>query len=164
MCLQENRLFEGTIESNIKWGKEDATEEEIKNACKIAQIDEYIESLENKYKTHVEQRGTNFSGGQKQRIAIARAVIKNPKILILDDSVSALDSTTELNLRKALKENFKETTTFLIVQKISSCKEADKVLVIDDGTLVGFGTHEELIKNNKIYQEISNSQKEIMPE
>ena len=164
MCLQENRLFEGTIESNIKWGKEDATEEEIKNACKIAQIDEYIESLENKYKTHVEQRGTNFSGGQKQRIAIARAVIKNPKILILDDSVSALDSTTELNLRKALKENFKATTTFLIVQKISSCKEADKVLVIDDGTLVGFGTHEELIKNNKIYQEISNSQKEIMPE
>lgn len=164
MCLQENRLFEGTIESNIKWGKEDATEEEIRNACKIAQIDEYIESLENKYKTHVEQRGTNFSGGQKQRIAIARAVIKNPKILILDDSVSALDSTTELNLRKALKENFKETTTFLIVQKISSCKEADKVLVIDDGTLVGFGTHEELIKNNKIYQEISNSQKEIMPE
>ena len=164
MCLQENRLFEGTIESNIKWGKEDATEEEIKNACKIAQIDEYIESLENKYKTHVEQRGTNFSGGQKQRIAIARAVIKNPKILILDDSVSALDSTTELNLRKALKENFKETTTFLIVQKISSCKEVDKVLVIDDGTLVGFGTHEELIKNNKIYQEISNSQKEIMPE
>ena len=145
MCLQENRLFEGTIESNIKWGKEDATEEEIKNACKIAQIDEYIESLENKYKTHVEQRGTNSSGGQKQRIAIARAVIKNPKILILDDSVSALDSTTELNLRKALKENFKETTTFLIVQKISSCKEADKVLVIDDGTLVGFGTHEELI-------------------
>lgn len=164
MCLQENRLFEGTIESNIKWGKEDATEEEIKNACKIAQIDEYIESLENKYKTHVEQRGTNFSGGQKQRIAIARAVIKNPKILILDDSVSALDSTTELNLRKALKENFKATTTFLIVQKISSCKEANKVLVIDDGTLVGFGTHEELIKNNKIYQEISNSQKEIMPE
>lgn len=164
MCLQENRLFEGTIESNIKWGKEDATEEEIRNACKIAQIDEYIESLENKYKTHVEQRGTNFSGGQKQRISIARAVIKNPKILILDDSVSALDSTTELNLRKALKENFKETTTFLIVQKISSCKEADKVLVIDDGTLVGFGTHEELIKNNKIYQEISNSQKEIMPE
>ncbi len=164
MCLQENRLFEGTIESNIKWGKEDATEEEIRNACKIAQIDEYIESLENKYKTHVEQRGTNFSGGQKQRISIARAVIKNPKILILDDSVSALDSTTELNLRKALKENFKETTTFLIVQKISSCKEVDKVLVIDDGTLVGFGTHEELIKNNKIYQEISNSQKEIMPE
>ena len=163
MCLQENRLFEGTIESNIKWGKEDATEE-IRNACKIAQIDEYIESLENKYKTHVEQRGTNFSGGQKQRISIARAVIKNPKILILDDSVSALDSTTELNLRKALKENFKETTTFLIVQKISSCKEVDKVLVIDDGTLVGFGTHEELIKNNKIYQEISNSQKEIMPE
>ena len=164
MCLQENRLFEGTIESNIKWGKEDATEEEIRNACKIAQIDEYIESLENKYKTHVEQRGTNFSGGQKQRISIARAVIKNPKILILDDSVSALDSTTELNLRKALKENFKETTTFLIVQKISSCKEANKELVIDDGTLVGFGTHEELIKNNKIYQEISNSQKEIMPE
>ena len=164
MVLQENRLFEGTISSNIRWGKEDATLEEIKEACKIAQIDEFIEGLQDKYESHVEQRGANFSGGQKQRLTIARALIKKPKILILDDSVSALDSTTELNLRKALKENFKDTTVILIVQKISSCMDADKVIVVDDGTVVGFGTHKELIENNKVYQEISNSQKQVMPE
>ena len=164
MVLQENRLFEGTISSNIRWGKEDATLEEIKEACRIAQIDEFIEGLPDKYESHVEQRGANFSGGQKQRLTIARALIKKPKILILDDSVSALDSTTELNLRKALKENFKGTTVILIVQKISSCMDADKVIVVDDGTVVGFGTHKELIENNKVYQEISNSQKQVMPE
>ena len=164
MVLQENRLFEGTISSNIRWGKEEATLEEIKEACRIAQIDEFIEGLPDKYESHVEQRGANFSGGQKQRLTIARALIKKPKILILDDSVSALDSTTELNLRKALKENFKGTTVILIVQKISSCMDADKVIVVDDGTVVGFGTHKELIENNKVYQEISNSQKQVMPE
>ena len=164
MVLQENRLFEGTISSNIRWGKEEATLEEIKEACRIAQIDEFIEGLPDKYESHVEQRGANFSGGQKQRLTIARALIKKPKILILDDSVSALDSTTELNLRKALKENFKDTTVILIVQKISSCMDADKVIVVDDGSVVGFGTHKELIENNKEYQEISNSQKQVMPE
>lgn len=164
MVLQENRLFEGTISSNIRWGKEEATLEEIKEACRIAQIDEFIEGLPDKYESHVEQRGANFSGGQKQRLTIARALIKKPKILILDDSVSALDSTTEFNLRKALKENFKDTTVILIVQKISSCMDADKVIVVDDGTVVGFGTHKELIENNKVYQEISNSQKQVMPE
>lgn len=162
--LQENRLFEGTIEENIKWGKKDATLEEVKEACRIAQIDEYIENLPDKYNSHVEQRGANFSGGQKQRLCIARALIKKPKILILDDSVSALDSTTENNLRKALKEKFNDTTIFMIVQKISSCREVDRVLVVDDGTIVGNGTHEELIENNEIYKEISESQKEIMPE
>ena len=162
--LQENRLFEGTIEENIKWGKKDATLEEVKEACRIAQIDEYIENLPEKYNSHVEQRGANFSGGQKQRLCIARALIKKPKILILDDSVSALDSTTENNLRKALKEKFNDTTIFMIVQKISSCREVDRVLVVDDGTIVGNGTHEELIENNEIYKEISESQKEIMPE
>ena len=164
MVLQENRLFEGTIEENIKWGKKDATLEEVKEACRIAQIDEYIENLPDKYNSHVEQRGANFSGGQKQRLCIARALIKKPKILILDDSVSALDSTTENNLRKALKEQFKGTTIFMIVQKISSCREVDRVLVVDDGTIVGNGTHEELIKNNEVYIEISESQKEVMPE
>ena len=164
MVLQENRLFEGTIEENIKWGKKDATLEEVKEACKIAQIDEYIESLPEKYNSHVEQRGANFSGGQKQRLCIARALIKKPKILILDDSVSALDSTTENNLRRALKEEFKDTTIFMIVQKISSCREVDRVLVVDDGTIVGYGTHEELIQNNDIYKEIYESQKEVMPE
>ena len=164
MVLQENRLFEGTIEENIKWGKKDATLEEVKEACRIAQIDKYIEGLPEKYNSHVEQRGANFSGGQKQRLCIARALIKKPKILILDDSVSALDSTTENNLRKALKEEFKDTTIFMIVQKISSCREVDRVLVVDDGTIVGNGTHEELIQNNEIYIEINESQKEVMPE
>lgn len=164
MVLQENRLFAGTIAENIRWGKKDATLEEIKSACKVAQIDEYIESLPDKYDSRVEERGSNFSGGQKQRLTIARALIKKPKILILDDSVSALDSTTELKLRNALKEEFKDTTIFMIVQKISSCKEVDRVLVIDDGTIVGNGTHNELIENNEIYKEISESQKEVMPE
>ena len=164
MVLQENRLFAGTIAENIRWGKEDATLEEIKHACKVAQIDEYIENLPDKYDSRVEERGANFSGGQKQRLAIARALVKKPKILILDDSVSALDSTTELKLRNALKEEFKDTTIFMIVQKISSCKEVDRVLVIDDGKIVGNGTHTELIENNEIYKEISESQKEVMPE
>ena len=164
MVLQENRLFAGTIAENISWGKKDASIEEIKHACKVAQIDEYIESLPDKYNSRVEERGANFSGGQKQRLTIARALIKKPKILILDDSVSALDSTTELNLRKSLKEEFKNTTIIMIVQKISSCKEVDRVLVMDDGTIVGNGTHEELIENNEVYKEISNSQKEVMPE
>lgn len=164
MVPQENRLFAGTIEENIRWGKPDANIEEIKHACKIAQIDEYIEGLQDKYQSRVEERGANFSGGQKQRLTIARALIKKPKILILDDSVSALDSTTEANLRKALKEEFKDTTIFMVTQRINSCKTADKILVMDDGTIVGEGTHEQLIKENKIYQEIENSQKEVMPE
>ncbi len=164
MVPQENRLFSGTIEENIRFGKKDATEEEIKHACKIAQIDEYIESLPNKYASRVEERGTNFSGGQKQRLTIARALIKEPKILVLDDSVSALDSTTEANLRKALRDEFKNTTVFMVTQRINSCKTADKILVMDDGTIVGIGTHDELIKNNKTYQEINDSQKEVMPE
>ena len=164
MVLQENRLFAGTIEENIRWGKKDATLEEIKHACKVAQIDEYIEGLPDKYNSRVEERGANFSGGQKQRLTIARALVKKPKILILDDSVSALDSTTELHLRKALREEFKDTTIFMIVQKISSCKEVDRVLVMDDGTIVGNGTHAELINTNEVYQEINNSQKEVMPE
>lgn len=164
MVPQENRLFAGTIAENIRWGKKDASLEEIKHACKVAQIDEYIEGLPDKYDSRVEERGRNFSGGQKQRLAIARALVKRPKILILDDSVSALDSTTELNLRTALKKEFKDTTILMIVQKISSCKEVDRVLVIDDGTIVGNGVHSELIETNSIYKEISESQKEVMPE
>lgn len=159
---QENRLFGGTIEENIRWGRKDATLDEIKKACRVAQIDKHIEKMPEQYSSRVEQRGANFSGGQKQRLAIARALVKNPKILILDDSVSALDSRTEIELRKALNQEFKETTTFFIVQKISSCKDADLVIVVDDGTVVGIGTHEELINNNEVYQEIYNSQKEVM--
>ena len=164
MVPQENRLFAETIEENIKFGKADATDEEVKHACKIAQIDEYIEGLPDKYKSRVEERGSNFSGGQKQRLTIARALIKKPKILVLDDSVSALDSTTEANLRKALKEEFDDTTVFMVTQRVNSCKAVDKIVVMDDGTVVGIGTHEELMKNNKTYQEISDSQKEVMPE
>lgn len=164
MVPQENRLFSGTIEENIKFGKPDATDEEVKHACKIAQIDEYIEGLPHKYASIVEERGSNFSGGQKQRLTIARALIKKPKILVLDDSVSALDSTTEANLRKALKEEFEDTTIFMVTQRVNSCKTADKIIVMDDGTVVGIGSHEELIQNNKTYQEISDSQKEVMPE
>ena len=164
MVLQENRLFAGTIEENIRWGKKDASLEDIKETCRVAQIDEYIEGLPEGYNSHVEERGANFSGGQKQRLTIARALVKNPKILILDDSVSALDSTTELKLRKALREKYKGTTIIMIVQKISSCKEVDRVLVMDDGSIVGDGTHEELIENNEIYKEISKSQKEVMTE
>ena len=132
MVPQENRLFAGTIEENIRWGKADATEEEINHACKIAHIDEYIESLPDKYHSRVEERGSNFSGGQKQRLTIARALIKKPKILILDDSVSALDSTTEQKLMNALSEEFKDTTIFIITQRINSCKRADKILIMDD--------------------------------
>lgn len=161
---QENRLFAGTIEENIRWGKKDATLEEIQHACKIAQIDDYIQSLPDKYASRVEERGVNFSGGQKQRLTIARALIKKPKILILDDSVSALDATTEANLRAALSQEFKDTTIFMITQRINSCKTADKILVIDDGRIVGEGTHEELISQNTVYQEISKSQQEVMTE
>ena len=158
MVLQHNRLFSGTIRSNLLWGNNQATDEELYNALGIAQMEEFVRGLENGLDSKVEQRGTNFSGGQKQRLTIARALVKKPKILILDDSVSALDSTTEKNLREALRCEMKDTTIFVITQRISSCKEADKILVIDDGTIVGEGTHDELMLNNKVYKEISDSQ------
>ena len=162
MVLQENRLFSGTIKENIKWGNKEATDEQIIHACKVAQIHDFIDQLPDKYDSKVEQRGTNFSGGQKQRLCIARALLKNPKILIMDDSVSALDATTESNLKKALNEEFSNTTIFIITQRISSCKSADKILVIDDGTISGIGTHEELMQNNEVYKEIYNSQQEVI--
>lgn len=160
MVLQHNRLFRGTIRSNLLWGNNDATDEDLYTALRIAQMEEHVKNMKKGLDSKVEQRGTNFSGGQKQRLTIARALVKRPKILILDDSVSALDSTTEKNLREALRREMRDTTIFVITQRISSCKEADKILVVDDGTIVGQGTHEELIENNKVYKEISDSQKQ----
>jgi len=160
MVLQHNRLFSGTIRSNLLWGNSEATDEELYEALRIAQMEEHVKNMKHGLDSKVEQRGTNFSGGQKQRLTIARALVKKPKVLILDDSVSALDSTTEKNLREALKQEMKDTTIFVITQRISSCKEADKILVVDDGTIVGQGTHNELIENNKVYKEISDSQKQ----
>lgn len=160
MVLQHNRLFRGTIRSNLLWGNSNAKDEDLYRALKIAQIDDFVKNSKHRLEAKVEQRGTNLSGGQKQRLTIARALVKKPKILILDDSVSALDSRTEKNLRAALRNEMKDTTVFVITQRISSCKEADKILVIDDGTIVGQGTHEELIENNKIYREINDSQKQ----
>lgn len=164
MVLQENRLFKGTIRSNLLWGKNEATDEELYEALKIAQMYDHVVNMKHGLDSNVEQRGTNFSGGQKQRLTIARALVKKPKILIMDDSVSALDSTTEKNLREALRREMKETTIFVITQRISSCKEADKILVIDDGTIVGEGTHDELISSNKVYKEISDSQNQEVSE
>lgn len=164
MVLQHNRLFRGTIRSNLLWGNKDATDEELYDALRIAQMEEHVKNMKDGLDSKVEQRGTNFSGGQKQRLTIARALVKKPKILILDDSVSALDATTEKNLREALRREMKDTTVFVITQRISSCKEADKILVVDDGTIVGEGTHDELIENNKVYKEISDSQKQEVRE
>lgn len=162
MVLQENRLFKGTIRENILWGKKDATEEELISALEVAQINDYVLSLDDKYDSIVEQRGSNFSGGQKQRLCIARALIKKPQILILDDSVSALDATTEANLTKALNKEFKKMIVFTVTQRISSCKNADYILVMENGTITDIGTHDELIKRSKVYKEISESQKEVL--
>lgn len=162
MVLQENRLFKGTIRENILWGRKDATEEELIKALETSQINDYILTLDDKYDSVVEQRGANFSGGQKQRLCIARALIKKPQILILDDSVSALDATTEMNLTKALNKEFKKMIVFTVTQRISSCKNADYILVMENGTITDIGTHDELLKKSKVYQEINNSQKEVL--
>lgn len=156
---QKNVLFRGTIKDNIRWGKEGASDEEIVNACKAAQIHTFIMSLPKAYETQIEQGGSNLSGGQRQRLCIARTLIKNPKILILDDSTSALDTLTEKNIQSMLQEQYKDTTILLIAQKITSVMCADKILVLDKGKVMGIGKHEDLLKNNSIYQEIYESQK-----
>ncbi len=154
VVLQKNVLFSGTILDNLRWGKEDATLEEAKEACRLACADEFIESFPNQYDTYIEQGGTNVSGGQKQRLCIARALLKNPKILILDDSTSAVDTKTDSMIRKAFKENIPNTTKIIIAQRISSIEESDQIIVLDGGYIQAVGTHEELLKNNSIYQEI----------
>jgi len=158
MVLQKNVLFSGTIKENLRWGNKDASDEELIDACKQAQADEFIESLPNKYDTFIEQGGTNVSGGQKQRLCIARALLKKPKILILDDSTSAVDTKTDALIRKAFKETIPNTTKIIIAQRISSVQDADKIIVLNDGKIDGFGTHEELLKSNEIYSEVYESQ------
>lgn len=158
VVLQKNVLFSGTIKENIRWGKKDATDEEIIAACKAAQADDFITAQPDGYDTNLAQGGLNLSGGQKQRLCIARAMIKNPKILILDDSTSAVDTDTEAKIRNVFNTTLSDTTVFIIAQRISSVKDADKILVIDDGEIKGIGNHEELMANNEIYQEIYYTQ------
>lgn len=158
VVLQKNVLFSGTIKENLKWGDKDATDEEIVEACKLAQADSFIQEFPDKYDTHIEQGGTNVSGGQRQRLCIARALLKKPQILILDDSTSAVDTKTDSLIRKAFKEEIPNTTKIIIAQRIASVQDADKIIVLDNGTVNGIGTHEELLKNNAIYREVYESQ------
>lgn len=158
VVLQKNVLFSGTIKENLKWGDKDATDEEIVRACKLAQADNFIEEFPDKYDTNIEQGGTNVSGGQRQRLCIARALLKKPQILILDDSTSAVDTKTDSLIRKSLKEEIPNTTKIIIAQRIASVQDADKIIVLDNGTVNGIGTHEELLKSNEIYREVYESQ------
>lgn len=160
MVLQKNVLFSGTIKENLMWGNKNATEEEMIHACKLAQADEFIQRFPDKYDTYIEQGGSNVSGGQKQRLCIARALLKNPKILILDDSTSAVDTKTDKLIREAFKNEIPDITKIIIAQRISSVKDADKIIVLDDGKISGIGVHEELIISNSIYKEVHDSQEE----
>ena len=162
--LQKNVLFSGTIKENIRWGDENASDEDIERVCKLAQADEFIQGFDKKYDTYIEQGGTNVSGGQKQRLCIARALLKKPKILILDDSTSAVDTKTDSLIRKAFREEIPNTTKIIIAQRISSVQDADKIVVMDNGRIDAIGTHEELLKSNKIYQEVYESQTKMTEE
>jgi len=154
MVLQNNVLFSGTIKDNLRWGNPNASDEEMLQACRLAQADEFIQRFPDGYDTHIEQGGSNVSGGQKQRLCIARALLKNPKILILDDSTSAVDTRTDYLIRKAFREDIPDITKLIISQRISSIEDADRIVVLDDGKINGIGTHAELLKTNEIYQEV----------
>ena len=158
MVLQKNELFSGTIRENLRWGNENATEEEMQEACRLACADEFISAMPKGYDTHIEQGGTNVSGGQKQRLCIARALLKNPKILILDDSTSAVDTKTDALIQKAFAEYLPQTTKIIIAQRISSVQHADQIIVLDDGKISAIGKHEELLKESAIYREVFESQ------
>ncbi len=161
VVLQKNLLFNGTIAENLRWGKEDATMEEIKHAAHLACADEFVEAFPDKYDTHIDQGGSNVSGGQKQRLCIARALLKNPKVLILDDSTSAVDTKTDSIIRKGFKEFIPETTKIIIAQRIASVMDADKIIVMDNGKINGIGTHDYLLNNNEIYKEVYYSQNKV---
>ena len=158
IVLQKNVLFTGTIRENLKWGNENATDEEIIDACKSAQAHDFIMSFPDGYDTELSQGGTNVSGGQKQRLCIARALLKKPKVLILDDSTSAVDTATEAAIRAAFREHHKDITTIIIAQRISSVMDADKIIVLDEGRVSAVGTHDELMKTSRIYREVYESQ------
>jgi ATP-binding cassette subfamily B protein len=158
MVLQKNLLFSGTINENLRWGNENATQEEIIKACELAQADEFIKSFPEGYETHIEQGGTNVSGGQKQRLCIARALLKQPKVLILDDSTSAVDTKTDSLIRAGFKSYIPETTKIIIAQRISSVSDADMIIVLDNGKISAVGKHEELLKTSEIYSEVYNQQ------
>ena len=159
MVLQKNELFSGTIKENLCWGNEAATDEEIEHACRLACANEFIRAFPDKYATHIEQGGTNISGDQKQRLCIARALLKKPKILILDDSTSAVDTKTDAFIQKSFAEYIPDTTKIIIAQRVSSVQHADQIIVLDDGKIVAIGKHEELLKNCAIYREVYASQK-----
>ena len=158
VVLQKNVLFSGTILDNLRWGDANATEEECRRVCRLACADEFIERLPDGYQTYIEQGGTNVSGGQRQRLTIARALLKKPKVLILDDSTSAVDTATDARIRKAFAEEIPDTTKLIIAQRVASVMNADRIIVMDDGRVHGFGTHEELLENNEIYREVYESQ------
>ena len=158
VVLQKNELFSGTVLDNLRWGDENATEEECKRVCEMACADEFIQNFPDKYHTYIEQGGTNVSGGQKQRLCIARALLKKPKILILDDSTSAVDTATDGRIRKAFREEIPNTTKLIIAQRINSIQDADRIVVLDDGKINGFGSHESLLESNEIYRTVYESQ------
>ena len=158
VVLQKNVLFSGTIKENLRWGNKDATDKEMMEACRLAQADEFIQRFPDKYDTYIEQGGSNVSGGQKQRLCIARALLKKPKVLILDDSTSAVDTKTDALIRKAFKEFIPDTTKIIIAQRTSSVEDADRIIVMDGGRISAIGTHEELLKSSEIYREVYTSQ------
>ena len=158
VVLQKNELFSGTIKENLRWGNPNATDEQLEEACRLSQADEFIQQFPQKYDTYIEQGGTNVSGGQKQRLCIARALLKKPKILILDDSTSAVDTRTDTLIRRAFAEEIPDTTKFIIAQRISSVQDADRILVLDDGRVAAFGTHDELLASSEIYRDVYDSQ------
>ena len=158
MVLQQNNLFSGSILENLRWGNEDATEEECREACRMAQAAEFIERMPDGYDTHIERGGVNVSGGQKQRLCIARALVKKPRVIIFDDSTSAVDTATDAKIRKAINEEIPDTTVFIIAQRISSVQQADRIIVMDDGCISAIGTHEELLKTSEIYRDVYESQ------